>query len=100
MNTIDLDPSELNTVLQILQRYVPDHEVWAFGSRVTHTAKKFSDLDLVVMTQQPLAFSILGELQEAFSESNLSIKLDVLDWSRTDLDFQRWIEAQRVLLKR
>jgi uncharacterized protein len=68
--------------------------VWAFGPRVKHTAKKFSDLDLVIMTSKPLSLFTLGEIKEAFSESYLSIKVDVLDWCRADDEFQRLIQQQ------
>lgn len=96
---IDLNPSELALVIEILKRYLPAYEIWAFGSRVKHTAKKFSDLDLAIISENPLSISILGELKEAFSESNLSIKVDVVDWARTDEDFKKLIQSDHVVLQ-
>lgn len=96
---LDLGKQDLSTVLDILEKYVSSYEVWAFGSRVIDKAKKFSDLDLVVMTHEPLDFKKLGELQEAFSESHLPIKVDILDWSRIDLNFQKLIKNQYVIIK-
>ena len=46
---IDLNPNDLKTVQRILAEHVPECEVRAFGSRVTWTAKDYSDLDLAVV---------------------------------------------------
>lgn len=47
---IDLTSNQRAEVLALLNRYIPDTEVWAYGSRVKFTAKPHSDLDLVVFT--------------------------------------------------
>ena len=51
---IDISPGQWNIVHDILQRHVPGHEVWAFGSRARRRAKPYSDLDLAIITQAPL----------------------------------------------
>jgi hypothetical protein len=33
---ISITPEQWQIVAAILQKYVPDKEVWAFGSRITH----------------------------------------------------------------
>jgi len=99
ISDIDLEPEDLAIVLKILQDLVPEHEVWIFGSRVTHKAKPFSDLDLAIITQEPLPLTTLGRLQEAFSESILPIKVDIIDWSRTDEDFKKIIAKNYIKLK-
>ena len=42
--------AERQIVLDILHKNVPEYEVWAFGSRVKGTAKRYSDLDLAIIT--------------------------------------------------
>ena len=96
---IDLPEQDLGIVKQLLQQYVPDYEVRAFGSRVKHNAKKFSDLDLVIMTKVPINLSILADLAEAFSNSKLPIKVDLLDWSRLDEGFQKLIANHSVVIQ-
>jgi type I restriction enzyme S subunit len=76
---IDLRPGEWEIIREILRRHVPDREVWAFGSRANQTAKKFSDLDLAILGDQPLTLSTLAELADDFSESDLPFKVDILD---------------------
>ena len=46
--SLDLPPRYLDKVRAILQQYVPDYNVWAYGSRVRGGAFEASDLDLVV----------------------------------------------------
>jgi type I restriction enzyme S subunit len=96
---IDINPRDLETVRSILSRHVPDREVRAFGSRVTWTAKEFSDLDLSVMGEVPLPRSILAELEEDFRESNLPFKVDVVDWATTKENFRRIIEKENVVVQ-
>jgi type I restriction enzyme S subunit len=89
---IDLSPPELETIQGILRQQVPACEVRAFGSRVTWTAKDYSDLDLAVMGEGALPVTQLGRLREAFAESNLRFRVDVLDWHTTSPEFRQVIE--------
>ena len=78
---VDVRPDHLKIVLEILKRIVPDREVWGFGSRAKRTAQDTSDLDLAVIGEIPLDFRTLAALRDAFSESNIPYKADVVDWS-------------------
>jgi predicted nucleotidyltransferase len=95
---IDVRTDELESVLGILARHVPDREVWAFGSRVGGTARAFSDLDLAIVGHQPISAAVLADLREAFRESDLPFKVDVVDWATTQEHFRRIIEKQYVVL--
>nr|WP_194301130.1 nucleotidyltransferase domain-containing protein [Acetobacter lambici] len=80
--------------MRILNEIVPDREVRAFGSRVTGKAKPFSDLDLAVMGDEPLSLETRARLEDAFSESELPWKVDVLDWALIDVEFQNIISKK------
>lgn len=95
---IDITPEERAIVLRILNEIVPDREVRAFGSRVTGKAKPFSDLDLVVMGDEPLSLETRARLEEAFSESDLPWKVDVLDWAQTEQGFKEAIKENSLPL--
>ncbi|MBF0611732.1 MAG: restriction endonuclease subunit S [Magnetococcales bacterium] len=97
---IDIRPDHLQTVLDILKKHVPHHEVWAFGSRVKWTAKEFSDLDLCVISHQPLDLGLKADLLEDFSESDLPWKVDVVDWATTSESFRKIIEGEKVVVQR
>ena len=96
---IDLRPHHLETVRQILAHYVPQCEVRAFGSRANWTAKDYSDLDLVVVASGKLSEDTLRHLKEAFEESELPFRVDVLDWQATSPQFQKVIEKQYEVLQ-
>ena len=91
---LDLTQEELNIVKAILKKFVPFFEVRVFGSRLSGNAKKFSDLDLAIMTGTPLELSLRGTLLDAFSESALPFKVDIVDWAQTNPDFRQIIESK------
>lgn len=96
---IDLSPDDLERVRRILAAHVPDRDVWAFGSRVNGKAHPLSDLDLVILGAPPLERSTLMQLQEAFQESELPMRVDVLDWHRIAPSFQAVIERDYEILQ-
>jgi predicted nucleotidyltransferase len=77
---IDLAPSHLRTVRQLLAGLAPECEVRVFGSRVAGSAKHYSDLDIVLIGGGRLPPVRVSALREAFAESDLPIRVDVLDW--------------------
>ncbi len=91
---IDLSPHYLQIILQLIQQHLPQADVWAFGSRVTWTAKDYSDLDLVLKAQQPLPPKRFFQFQEALEESDLPIKVDVLDWHQISTEFRENIKKR------
>jgi type I restriction enzyme S subunit len=97
---IDIPHGHLKTVLAILLKYVPGHEVWAFGSRVNQKPKKYSDLDIVIKTGSPLPAGTIAHLRDAFSESNIPFKVDVVVWARIGRDFQKIIEKNFEIVKK
>lgn len=51
---LDIRPKDLELLLQLLQTYLPEAAIWAFGSRVSGTAIETSDLDLVARNPRDL----------------------------------------------
>lgn len=97
---IDLEARHLATVQALLARHVPECEVRAFGSRVKGTAKPYSDLDLAVVGPAPLAADRLAALREALTDSELPIRVDVLDWHGIAENFRQIIAAQFEVIQR
>jgi len=89
---LDLKPHELEVVRNILNRFVPEAEIIVFGSRVHGTAKPWSDLDLAIKAKSALDWKLLEEIKEAFQESELPFRVDVLDWNEITAAFRRAIE--------
>ncbi|MEA1938621.1 MAG: nucleotidyltransferase domain-containing protein [Pseudomonadota bacterium] len=96
---IDLKPEELQEVRDILSFYAKGMEVLAFGSRVEGKARKFSDLDLIVIAPEMLTLRQLAKIKGAFSISDLPFMVDVLDWHTTDDYFRDIIKRNCVMLQ-
>lgn len=96
---IDVTDTDWLIIQAILRAQVPDYTVWAFGSRATGSAKKFSDLDLAIIGEQPIGLNLSSRLAEAFAESNLPYKVDLVDWATTSEAFKKIIERDKVVVQ-
>jgi type I restriction enzyme S subunit len=95
---IDIRPEHWTMVRDILRQHVPEYAVWAFGSRARGSARRYSDLDLAVITDAPMPIPRMAALKAAFSESDLPWRVDIVDWSVTSDRFRRIIERERIPL--
>ena len=91
---IDVRERQLGEIQRILSTHVPDCEVRAFGSRVRGFAKPWSDLDVAIVGPEALGLRRLGQLIEAFQESTLPFRVDVLDWHDVSPSFQAIIDHE------
>ena len=98
LNNIDLTAAQRKEVAALLQRYLPDTEVWAYGSRAKFTAKPHSDLDMVAFASKEQSQAV-ADLREAFEESYLPFRVDLFVWDETPEEFRRNIEEARVVVQ-
>ena len=92
-------PAERAIVLDILARHLPPGtRVYAFGSRIRGTTKRWADLDLSLEGDRPLDFGVIGELREAFDESLLPWKVDLIDRVTVNEAFGAIIDQAKVLI--
>jgi predicted nucleotidyltransferase len=92
MKLIQLDPKHLMIVKEILKKFKIN--VYAFGSRAKNSAKPLSDLDLCLKDYYDK--STVRKLQDAFEESDLPFKVDVVVWSELSDGFKNQIENDLV----
>ena len=98
MIPVDIGPSDLETVRRILYEQALGLEVRVFGSRLSWTARGASDLDLALMTTEPLDIGRMAALKAAFTESDLPFRVDIVDWASTSESFRKVIEREHVVL--
>ncbi|MFH1372098.1 MAG: nucleotidyltransferase domain-containing protein [Planctomycetota bacterium] len=91
---LDVEPHNLVIIRQILQKFVPDFEIRAFGSRVNGTVKPYSDLDLVIVGKEKIKRRTRALLREEFAESNLPFRVDVLDYNAISKEFQAVVDKK------
>ncbi|MYA42822.1 MAG: restriction endonuclease subunit S [Gemmatimonadetes bacterium] len=96
---IDLAPNHLETVRSILAEHMPDCEVRAFGSRAKWEGQDYSDLDLAVVCEDEADGRAIERLKQAFKDSDLPIRVDVLDWRVIAEDFRKAIESDCVVVQ-
>ena len=96
---IDLQPEDFALLRDILRARVPPNvRVFAFGSRVHCTARRYSDLDLALEGDAPLPWELLAGIRDALTESDLTINVDVIDLGAIDPAFRHRIEGSLVPL--
>ena len=94
---IDITAAERKTILDLLDRHLPETPAWVYGSRTKWTSRPQSDLDLVVFAKQDQHRRV-GNLREAFEESNLPFRVDLFVWDDVPDSFRRRIESDHVTL--
>ena len=88
-----LDPEHVSQVRAILAAQLPSGVcVFVFGSRAHGRGlKKFSDLDLCLKGDAPVGLAVTEGIAAAFAESDLPIRVDVVDWFAISEEFQSLI---------
>ncbi len=95
---IDITAEQRKLLLELLERYLPNAAAWVYGSRAKRTSRPQSDLDLVVFAT-PEQNGQVGELREAFEESNLPFRVDLFVWDGVPAQFRKHIKRDHVVLE-
>ena len=94
---LDLNKEELQQVKKILGNHLQDDAaVFAYGSRAKQSARKYSDLDLVIKSNETIPYETIAMMEEAFSESDLPFVTDLSDWHRISVEFQQHIKKDMI----
>lgn len=94
-----LTADQRRLIAAILRAELPrDALVYVFGSRATGRAGRFSDLDLAIDVGRKLSVDEHARLAEAFEDSDLPFRVDLLDWASASAAFRATIAADRVAL--
>lgn len=83
--------------LKIIHDILRSHEhVYVFGSRVKGTYQKFSDIDICI--KDPISDYEASMLEDAFTESDLPFKVDVVLYHQVTPEFQKRIDQEAITL--
>lgn len=96
---IQISDHDWRLAQKILAEQVPELEVWAFGSRTSGCAKPYSDLDLALITAQALTFAKLADVTHAFESSDMTIRVDVMDWANSSEAFRQIVSRHKVVVQ-
>ena len=99
MTQIDIRPQHLDILRHVLKSTQPHHvRIYVFGSRANGKARRASDLDLAIDAGRPLTLEERAAMAEAFSESDLPYKVDVVDMHNIDEAFLAVVEREKAPL--
>ena len=90
---IQISEKERAIVDDIISQLAPDCDVLIFGSRYHGKAWEYSDLDLVFAGEGKLGLHRCCQLEDAFSESDLPYRVDVLDYHAVSPEFRAIIDG-------
>jgi hypothetical protein len=111
---IHVSELEMETIVGIIKAHAPAHDVLAFGSRYSASdaapqklqasdaapradrggPKKYSDLDLAFVCDGGLDPRTRTLLEDAFSESDLPFRVDVIDYRAVSSEFRAIIDGR------
>ena len=90
---IQISKEEFKIIDAIISQLVPDCDVLICGSRYYGKAWEYSDLDLAFVGEGKLGFDRCFQLKDAFSESDLPYRVDVLDYHAISPEFRAIIDS-------
>ncbi|WP_297205930.1 nucleotidyltransferase domain-containing protein [uncultured Brachyspira sp.] len=95
---ISVPDDDMKIINKILSDNIEYGKVYVFGSRYKHTNKKFSDLDLAVDINRKMTINEIENLKYDFEESNLTYRVDIIDYNNISNDFKKIIDSGKVII--
>lgn len=88
---INLKQEYLNELNQIFQKYCPNAEIWAYGSRINGDSHSGSDLDLTVKSFNE-DNKYLSDLKDLLNDSDIPFLIDITEYDKLPETFQKEIK--------
>lgn len=85
------DTATLSFIRQTLRARLPDlsYRFFLFGSRAIGDAHPYSDFDVGILGKAPASTVAMHAIREELDESNLPVRVDVVDFSKIADSFKR-----------
>ena len=71
--------------------------LFLFGSQSTERAGRASDIDVGILPMAPLPRGLLSEIREELEESHIPYPVDLVDLSRSNLEFLQHVKQEGVI---
>ena len=97
-NAPEWDLSETRRiVLELLTPY--DVLVYLFGSRANGTMTRNSDIDVAVLSKEPLPAGLLSKIRETLEDSQILYNVDLVDLSEVSQEFKDKVIREGIIWK-
>jgi len=89
---------DLETARRIVREFLPTAQarLFLFGSRARGDAGPHADIDVAVLPAHPLPADLLARVRDAFEESTIPFRVDLLDLSTVDEDLRGAVLAEAI----
>ncbi|ACN82934.1 restriction endonuclease subunit S [Brachyspira hyodysenteriae] len=95
---ISIPYNDIEIINKILSDNIKSGKVYAFGSRYKWTNREFSDLDLAIDINRKMSINEIENLKYNFEESNLSYRVDVIDYNNITDEFKKIIDSGKEII--
>ena len=97
---LHVNAADLETILQIFDKELPNVEIQAFGSRVAKTEPNpEAGLDLAIVAGHIISLERMITIERSLAESGLPFAVDVFDFAKLTSEFKGIIEKENVVLR-
>jgi len=73
-------------------------KIWIFGSRAIGSFRLFSDIDILFEPTQTIPSDLIGQIKEDLENSNLPIKVDLVQRKHLAKNYLPIVESQMIRL--
>lgn len=90
---------DLAEVRRIITQKLKGYRVrlYLFGSRAQGKACETSDIDVAILSLEPLPPGLIAEIREALEESHIPFEVDVVDLTEADAHFRERVLKEGIL---
>ncbi len=97
---LHVNAADLDTILQIFKRELPEVEVHAFGSRIAESEPNpEADLDLAIVAGHVISLERMIAIERSMAESGLPFAVDVFDFAKLTNKLKNLIEKEHIVIK-
>ena len=74
-----IDKKDQTKIIRVIEALIPEAKIYLFGSRARSTHQDRADIDIAIDAGKRLERVDVGEIRDMLNESNISLKIDVVD---------------------
>jgi uncharacterized protein len=96
---IALTKSEIEFLVDTIRQFLgKDIRIMIFGSRVRGTARKFSDVDVAVLDQNPIQNTKFTKIKEYINTSKFRYLVDLVDVNSISPEFRKVVQETGIVV--
>ena len=86
-------------LLDIIKKYLPNSDVYLFGSRATKTQSEGSDIDLAIDNKKAIELKTIFRIQDEIERTSIPLFVDIVDLNTASEKLKNEIKKEGILWK-